>query len=522
MENVELDRQGVFRVKSPIPAISIRGLSFSFLGKTEPALKNIEIDIPEGEFVVVTGQSGCGKSTLAMAMGGYIPHVIEGKMSGDAWVKGENTKDVDLSDIAVKVSLCQQDPESQLCTLSVFDEVSFGPENLVLPVDEAIRRVERSLSAVGSSYLKDKGIFELSGGEKQRVAIASMLAMDTDVLILDEPTSCLDPDSAYDVLKTIERLRLGGNITIIVIEHKLDRLVGLADRLIVMDTGKIVLDGTPGEVYPKYKEMLNVRNDRPYLPGKDSSRSADNGRIESICVNDLRFSYGTEEVLHGITFRASRGELIGIIGPNGSGKSTFLACLTGLNRPSSGSVVIGGLDARKARTSEIARKVGFVFQNPNHQIFESKVFDEVAFACRNFGFSEDAAGESARHVMDKYGIMPYADNPPFRLSYGEKRRLNLCSVLPHDPDIIILDEPFVGQDLYNTGKMLKDIMSLKDAGKTIMMVSHDMDVVFRYCDRIVLFDSGRILVDGSPDEAVEKIRAVGKMNFLPGGPSHAN
>jgi energy-coupling factor transport system ATP-binding protein len=512
MENATIQQGMIVRKANAIattcPAISVRDLGFSFLGKADQALKNVTFDVYPGEFVVVTGPSGCGKSTLAMALGGYIPHVIEGEMTGEVFVKGMKTADSDLSDLAVCVSLCQQDPESQLCTLSVFDEVSFGPENLVLPAREAVRRVDSSLAAVNSGYLKDRGINELSGGEKQRVAIASMLAMGTDVLILDEPTSSLDPDSAHDVLLAIEMLSKK-DITIIVIEHKLDRLLASADRLIVMDAGRIVMDGAPATTYPKYREMLgkSAAEGRP--------QAAPPTEKESIRVEGLKFSYGDREVLRGVSFRACRGELVGIIGPNGSGKSTFLSCLTGLNRPASGKVRVEGMDATKARTSEIARKVGFVFQNPNHQIFENTVLDEVAFACRNFKSPDPET--SAKASMEKYGILPYAAMHPLRLSHGEKRRLNLCSVLPYDPDVIILDEPFVGQDMANMGTMLRDIFSLKGAGKTILMVSHDMDIVYRYCDRVVLFDDGRILADDVPGMAVEKIRAAGKMNFLCGG-----
>ena len=511
MENVALITDNTSPIGGRRPVISVRGLNFLFEESRGFSLKNISLDIFEGEFVVITGPSGCGKSTLAMAMGGYIPHVIQGELSGDVYIGDKNTKKIDLSDISTGVSICQQDPESQLCTLTVLDEVSFGPENLVLPAEEVLRRVDDSLSAIGSVHLRDRGLIELSGGEKQRVAIASMLAMCPKILILDEPTSSLDPDSANDVLLAIEKLRGDKRMTIVVIEHKVDRLLKLADRLIIMDNGEISLDGRPDEVYGKYEMTMKNKIPRP------SEKKQYNHDIETINAKDIRFSYSDKEVLHGITFKAHKGELIGIIGPNGSGKTTFLNCLTGLCRPSSGEALVAGINVIKARTSEIARKVGYVFQNPNHQIFENRTYDEVTFACRNFGFDEDMMDRAATSVMEKYGILSYSACHPLKLSHGEKRRLNLCSVLSYDPDILILDEPFIGQDMANVERMITDILGLRDSGKTILLVSHDMDLVFKHCDRIVLFDSGDVVADGDPVKSAERIKALGMPNFLPGG-----
>jgi energy-coupling factor transport system ATP-binding protein len=495
---------------SETPVISIRDLSFTYNGGSNRILRNISLDIHPGEFVVVAGPSGCGKSTLSMAMAGHIPHVVEGHASGSVCINGKDTQQLDLSDIAAKVSLCQQDPEAQFCTLTVNDEVSFGPENLALPVAEVARRLDASLAAVDGSHLKGRDIFQLSGGEQQRVAIASMLAMGPEVLILDEPTSSLGPDAALEVWSAIEKLRTRRRMTIIVIEHKLNRLLSLADRLIIMNNGEVVLDGLPEVVHSQYlKMLLQCRLGFDLKPtGKPLQAKA----RETIRVRDLNFSYGEKEILRGISLNTVAGEFIGIIGSNGSGKTTFLSCLTGLNRPSSGDVEVEGIDVTRAKVSTMARKVGFVFQNPNHQLFENKVADEVSFACKNFEIDGD---DLVRQVMDEYGIARYSQCHPLKLSHGEKRRLNLCSVLPHDPSVILLDEPFIGQDAANTARILDDLMRLKSAGKTIVMITHDMDIAFNYCDRVVLFEAGQILVDASPSQAMEVIAALGKSAFLP-------
>ena len=304
----------------PCAAISFRDVSFSFSSRRDFALKNINLDIFGGEFVIITGPSGCGKSTLAAAMAGFLPQGIQGDLQGEIKINGRSTSAGDLSSLAVQASLCQQDPEAQICTLRVSDEVAFGPENLELPAREVVRRVKEALSATNSLHLKDRSIFDLSGGEKQKVAIASMLAMQSEIIILDEPTSNLDPESAQEVLSAVESLR-EKKITVVVIEHRFDRLLKIADRLIVMEAGRVVMDGNPSEVYERYRESQGCGISRKPAPGHriKTAKAED----EIIYVRDLQYSNNGHKVLGGISFSARKGELIGIIGPNGSGKTTF-------------------------------------------------------------------------------------------------------------------------------------------------------------------------------------------------------
>jgi energy-coupling factor transport system ATP-binding protein len=503
----------------PHPVISFRNVSFSFFSRGDFALKRINLDIFKGQFVIITGPSGCGKSTLAAAMAGFIPQVIQGNLSGEITINGISTRTADIPSLAVHASLCQQDPEAQLCTLSVRDEVAFGPENLGLSAQEVTDRVREALAATNCRHLENRSVLELSGGEKQRVVIASMLAMQSSVIILDEPTSSQDPRSADEVMAAVECLRRERKITVVVIEHRLDRLLRIADRLIVMDAGSIAMDGDPGEVHKRCRAARDgsagcrISERSPGMPCVDVGD-------EVIRVRDLRFSYQDKEVLHGVSFAAHKGNIIGIIGPNGSGKTTFLNCLAGLCRPSSGVVSVNGINAAKARVSEVARSIGFVFQNPNHQIFENSVFAEVMFACDNFGIRREISERSARAAMQEYGISRYAQDSPLTLSHGEKRRLNICATLPHDPGIIILDEPFTGQDISNAEKIMDDLLRLRDAGKTLLIVSHDVDLVFRYCDRIVFFNAGLIGADDIPSRAIGKIKKLGVPHFLPRTSSH--
>jgi energy-coupling factor transport system ATP-binding protein len=497
------------------PALSLSNVSFSFYSQDNPVLKNISLDIARNEFVILTGPSGCGKSTLAAAMCGHIPHVVPGHLSGKIQINGVPTNTAELSSLAVQASLCQQDPESQLCTLSVCEEVAFGPENLVLPREEVALRVQSALAAVNATHLRDRSICELSGGEKQRIAIASMLAMQPGILVLDEPTSSLDPDSANDVFAAMEGLRRERDIAVIVIEHRCKPLLGMAARMVVMENGAVTMDGTPGEVHGRYQANLALIDHRHQIPFARTRHSRKSGDV--IQVRNLRFSYKDREVLRDISFSAGQGEIVGIIGPNGSGKTTFLSCLAGLCQPASGVIRINGRDIAKTRISEIARSLGYVFQNPNHQIFKDTVFDEAVFACDNFGISREIAKSSAVHAMENYGISSYLRKNPLTLSHGEKRRLNMCSILPHDPGILILDEPFIGQDMLNTAIITADILRQANEGKTILVVSHDMNWVFQYCDRVAFFRDGSIVIDDVPSHAIDKIKNAGAFNFLPVG-----
>lgn len=490
------------------PALAVRDLSFTFAGSRRPALRHISFSIHEGECLVVTGPSGCGKSTLALALAGYIPHVIEGTFAGEVRVHGVDTAAAELCDLALQVSLCQQDPESQLCTLTVADEVCFGPENLALPVDEVLARKQEALAALGIEHLDGRLVHRLSGGEKQRVAIASMLAMQPRVLILDEPTANLDPDAAAEVFQAIERLHATSNLTLLIVEHKLRRILPLADRMMVMEEGQIVLDGAPNDIVPQYRVRLAA-----LLPPAPTPRPPSASPL--LRVSQLSFRFPEREVLHEVSLEVERGEMVGIIGANGSGKTTLLNCVAGLARPEAGQIELDGQQLDQLDSRQIARRLGFVFQNPNHQIFENTVVDEVSFACRNFGLDPQAIAQDVTQLLKEYELDQYRYVLPLRLSHGEKRRLNLCSVLPHHPCLFILDEPFIGQDERNVARLLTALLQLRAAGNAVLLVSHEMNLVYRCCDRLLFFDAGRITAAGVPDAVARALAAQGHRSFLP-------
>jgi energy-coupling factor transport system ATP-binding protein len=290
-----------------------------------------------------------------------------------------------------------------------------------------------------------------------------------------------------------------------------------------MDRGRIVMDGRPEEVLRQYRERIKEMGIR--LPaGTDGGwrcahevQPSTSERAETVNVDGLRFAYEGREVLHGITFRARGGEIVGFIGPNGSGKTTFLAHLLGIHRPGQGSVTICGRDTKTARVSQLARLAGSVFPNPNHQIYARTVRGEAGLACNNFGIDPAVRDRLVSDELRRFGLLDYTGRHPLGLSFGEKRRLNICSVLPHQPQLLLLDEPFVGQDFFNVETMMGELQALKKDSKTILMVSHDIDMVYRHCDRVVLFLEGRIAVDDIPAVARDKIAVLGMKEYLPGG-----
>jgi energy-coupling factor transporter ATP-binding protein EcfA2 len=408
-------------------------------------------------------------------------------------------------DVAEVVGLVQQNPEAQFCTLTVQDEVAFGLENRRLPREEIRRRIAWALEIVRASHLIDQPLATLSGGEKQKVAIAAMMAAKPQVLIFDEPTSNLDPAATAEVFGVIAHIRSKARITVIVIEHKVDYLLPFEPRLVAMKQGRIVYDGRVTEAHRP--RPLPVR------PPSHPSITTSAGPV--VRVENLRVGYNATPVLQGVSLEMHRGEFVAVMGDNGSGKTTFLQSLLGLLKPTQGQVEVLGQDTRHISVSRLARQVGFVFQNPDHQLFAESVWQEASFALRNFGTPDEAAQAQVETLLVRCGLGDRQHDHPYRLSYGEKRRLNLISVLAYAPRLILLDEVLIGQDTENATFLLGLLREQVAQGATVIMVNHDPDVTHRYASRLIFFNSGQTVVDAPTEEGFRQLAALGRDVYLP-------
>ncbi|MBN1815303.1 MAG: ABC transporter ATP-binding protein [Anaerolineae bacterium] len=489
--------------------IDVEGLSYRFEGSAEPVLRDVNLHIDAGEFVVVTGASGSGKTTLALALGGYLFRQFEGEAKGQVTVAGIDVRERPIYDVAEVVGLVQQNPEAQFVTLTVGDEVAFGLENRCLPRHEIRERVAWALDTVGAGHLAGRTLATLSGGEKQKVAVAAVMAARPQVLIFDEPTSNLDPTATADIFSVIARIREEAGLTVIVIEHKVDYLLPFGPRLIRLERGQVAYDGPVTE--------------RTAAPGGcERDVAAEVGRAPLVRTWHLHAGYGGEAARGGfalreVTLDVYPGELVAVMGDNGSGKSTFLHCVLGLLKPTNGYVEVMGLDTRHTPVSRVAREVGFVFQNPDHQLFADSVWHEAMFAPENLGRLNGKTAERVERLLVRSGLDGRLEDHPYRLSYGQKRRLNLVSVLSYRPRLILLDEMLIGQDPANAAFLLEVLGEEVARGGSVILVNHAPEVTRRCASRVLFFDAGRCVVDAPSGEAFARLRDLGKEAYVPRG-----
>ncbi|NYT11211.1 MAG: energy-coupling factor ABC transporter ATP-binding protein [Methanomassiliicoccales archaeon] len=496
--------------------IDIRDVSFKFSGSSEPVLKDINLRIGTSEFITLTGPSGCGKSTLCLLMCGFLPQ--EGDdFQGTIHLGRQDVRDHSVYQLSRWIGIVQQDPEAQLCTLSVMDEVAFGPENFLMSEGEINDKVEWALDVVGAKHLIGRETTNLSGGEKQRLAIASILALEPKAIIFDEPTSQLDPKGSAQIFSIITELQRRTDMTIVVVEHKLRQILPLSSRVVVMDQGRILVD-TPSDQLKEHRSILQSVGVR--LPGQDwisrPPREENGHDGEILRIEGLHMAYPEgKKVLNGVDLSIRKGEKVGLMGDNGSGKSTLLLNILGLEQPKSGKIILDGKDANRMSMKDRAKTIGFIFQNPNHQIFESTVIKEVLFATENFGMDATESVERSRKLLESCNIGQYVERHPYGLSYGEKRRLNLASIFIYMPKLLLMDEPFIGQDLNN----LNQLMSLTDDfarnGGGAIMVLHEPEIAEMYCDRLVFLRDGKIVVDEPTSRAFHILREMGEIEYVP-------
>jgi len=521
--------------------IKIEDFTFYYSDAKKPALRNVNLEIEDGEFVLVTGPSGGGKSSLCRCLNGLIPHFYGGRVTGGVEVQGLDTLKHSTKELAIRVGMIFQDPENQLVTMDVEREIAFGLENLAFPRNLIAKRLEESLDTLGISGLRHRQVHKLSGGEKQKVAIASVLALHPEIMILDEPTSELDPKSAEEVLAIAQRLNDELGITVILIEHRLDRVIQHVDRLVVLDGGRVVANGNIRDILSKsYQEIteigvgmppimklaqrlknagisingmpLTVKEGRIMLNGvfQKTSKSPVQPDREShsravINVEKLLYVYPEgPAALKNVSFRVNEGEFLAIMGRNASGKTTLVKHFNGLLKPTRGKILVDSIDTKKATVAELARKVGFVFQNPNDHLFADTVEEEIGFSLRIQGVKGEEIKRRVDEMLQRFGLEDYRSQYPRSLSGGEKQRVALASVLVIQPMILILDEPTRGMEYLLKSDLMSFLREYTSQGNTVILVTHDVETVAEHADRVILLSEGEIVVDGKKRDVLSK------------------
>ena len=529
--------------------IEMECVSFSYGTAADGAyaLKDIDLSVEEGTFVGLIGPSGAGKSTLASAITGAIPHHYRGRLFGSTLVAGLDTCEASLTDIAKVAGSVLQDIDAQMVASVVEDELLFGLENFGIDHREIEGRIASALDAVGIADLRHREIATLSGGQKQKVAIAAILAMTPRVIVMDEPTSALDPASARDVFEVLRRAKELTGMTVILIEQTVALLAEYCDRVVVIDQGRIALDGTPTDVFshgetlraigvdtPRTVRISNslaeaglAPNDSPALtldgaeslvagilaPGLSESspivprtlgdrpgaRNTVDERPIIVDVAGAAYSYGTGQAgIEGINLTVRAGEILAVVGQNGAGKTTFTKLLNGLIKPSAGVVRIAGLDTRTTPVSVLASHAATLFQNPDRQLCRNTVVEEISFGLELQGASADAARERARHVAATFGLPENAS--PFNLSRGQRQMVALASVVALEPELIILDEPTSGLDYRECMTVMETVRQRALDGAAVVMVCHDMEVVSDFADTLAVMTEGRLIEVGPSRE----------------------
>ncbi|MGQ4910648.1 MAG: ABC transporter ATP-binding protein [Candidatus Thorarchaeota archaeon] len=478
--------------------LEARKLSFSYDHKT-PVLESADLSVSPGEAVLITGKTGSGKTTLALCLSGFIPRSIQGNFSGSIHVNGEDVSGLPASQLSKRVALVQQDPDSQICTLKVSDEVAFGPENYLMEPSRIRHNIESSLASVGASHLADRPTYSISGGEKHRTTIASVLSFEPEYIIFDEASANLDPRGINLLREIIHRLKSSG-FGIVCIEHNLRAMASVVDRILLLENG--ALRETTGR--PISSHSLSVISPLP------------ESRNPLLTASKVTYSYSRHTAIEGVSMSIHTGDIIALMGDNGSGKTTLLALLSGLLRPQDGQVLLHALPLTSYRRDRLTKEIGFVLQNPNHQIFEKTVWAEQTLSLRTLNLFNQSSANTSIELLREAGLEEARDQNPFSLSHGQKRRLNITSMLAHGPRILLLDEPFVGQDADGREFITRVVRRLAEQGGAAVIVTHDTGFAEHSCNRITFLENGELLLDGSPKSVLNRLEESGHSDYLEG------
>ena len=495
-----------------MPSIEIENLGFTYPSRQTPTLRGITTCIPSGTFILLTGPTGCGKSTLLRTLNGLIPHASAGTLTGTVRLNGKNLATQSIATTCQQVALLFQDPEDQLfCTL-VEDEVAFGLENLGFPSEKIKERIAVALEQVGLPGFQKREISSLSGGQKQRVALAAICAMQPQVLLLDEPTSHLDPRGARDILNTVTKLNREMGITVILATHRTRQVAPRCDHIWLMDEGKLCLDLPKLEAFQNFAPYRRAGVEVPIgesslsatrLPTPTTAVVARSKNL-NLSIRKLHFRYPNTDTdaVHAISCEVQHGEVLAIMGANGSGKTTLIHLIAGLLRPSAGELAIDGKVRARVKLHQLAGKVGIVFQNPDILLQAKTVRDEVAFGPKNLKFSTNILEERISKTLTRFDLSHLSAEAPFALSRGQRQRIAVAANFSLHPDLFLLDEPTTGQDAQHLYRLMDELCDeIQRQHKTLIFATHDIDLTLKYANRVLLLRDGRVIFDGTPDTA---------------------
>ncbi|CEI71957.1 MULTISPECIES: ABC transporter ATP-binding protein [Romboutsia] len=529
--------------------IEFKDFNFKYRVQAEPTLKNINLTIYEGEKVLIVGPSGSGKSTLAHCLNGLVPFFYSGEMSGELRINNEDIKNKNIFELSKVVGTVLQDPDSQFIGLTVGEDIAFKLENYCVEQNEMIDRVNKAAKLVDIDKELEASPYKLSGGQKQRVTLAGVTVDEVKVLLFDEPLASLDPATGKSAMELIDSIQQKENKTMVIIEHRLEDVLHCkVDRIVVMDKGCIVADTTPNELLstnileevgvreplyitalkysgceiskdlkPESINTLDIEkckdkvNDWYENTKKEESKTKNDYILE---LDNINFSYSPEkQILKDVSFKIRKGDIASIVGKNGAGKSTISKLICGFYKPTSGRILFDGKDIKDESIKERSEKIGFVMQNPNQMISKTMVFDEVAFGLKIRGYNKEEIKEKVENVLKTCGLYGYRNWPISALSFGQKKRVTIASILVLNPEVIILDEPTAGQDFKHYTEIMEFLVELNKKGVTIIMVTHDMHLMLEYTSNVVVLSNGQKIGDDKSTKILTNKEIIEKANL---------
>jgi energy-coupling factor transport system ATP-binding protein len=512
-------------VKKTAPALPlvIDNLSYRYQRRRELALDGVSFGVKPGQVILIAGSSGCGKTTLMRCINGLIPHSYHGEMTGTIKLFGKTTEDMGMSELSENVGTLLQDPERQIVSSYVQTEVAFALENQSLPREEIIGRVDETLSRVGISHLLDRETFSLSGGEKQKVALAGILIARPRILLLDEPLASLDPASAREALQLFRQLADEG-IAVLIVEHRVDDVLAIKpEEVLYMDEGRLIYQGDakglmdvvdyrriklPAEIIMKRARKDPIPIFKPVLPKRT--------RVPLVIFKNVGFHYSenSPEVLKGIDLSVFPGDIIAVLGPNGAGKTTLVKHTLGLLKPTSGQVQLEGKDTRKCSVAQAAHTVGYVFQSPSQMLFADSVRQELSFGPRNLDMPKDQVDQNVDWAVRTVRLEQEMETPPLAMSFGQQKRISIAAVLAMRSRILMMDEPTAGQDYWNYTSFMDAILQMPGY-EAVLFITHDVDLAVIYANRVLLVSNGSISADGKPEEVLCDNELLARNRVLP-------